>query len=145
MTKKFSQQQTIFFEFDWNLQHQQLIEDETNEANKFCESVNIHRKCKSGPILQFLDQSDCEASYQFHINSNQSNIRFIHFIHSFIHSTNINFTPQKYAGVVGLYRSPSPCSQARTGWNTCPASVALSLCSSTRKKHQPWKLEGPQK
>ena len=44
--------------------------------------------------------------------------------------TNINLTPKKYAGAVGLDRSPSPGSQARTGWDTCPAS----LRSSTRKK-----------
>ena len=44
--------------------------------------------------------------------------------------TNINFTPKKYAGAVGLDMSPSPGSQARTGWDICPAS----LHTPTRKK-----------
>ena len=48
--------------------------------------------------------------------------------------TNINFTLKKYAGVVGFDRSPSPSLQACTGWDKCPASLAPSLCSSTRKK-----------
>ena len=48
--------------------------------------------------------------------------------------TNINLTPKNYAGAVGLDRSPSPGSQARTGWDTCPALLAPSLRSSTRKK-----------
>ena len=56
--------------------------------------------------------------------------------------TSIKFTPKKYAGAVCLDRSPSPGLQARTGWDTCPASLAPLLCSSTRK-HQAWWLEGP--
>ena len=44
--------------------------------------------------------------------------------------TNINFAPKKYAGAVGLDRSPSLGSQACTGWDTCPAMHG----SSTRKK-----------
>ena len=40
---------------------------------------------------------------------------------------NVNFTPQKYAGAVGLDRSPNPGLQARTGWDTCPASQAPLL------------------
>ena len=39
--------------------------------------------------------------------------------------TNINFT------------------QVRIGWDTCPALLAQLLCSSTRKKHQAWRLGGP--
>ena len=35
--------------------------------------------------------------------------------------------------MVGSDRSPSPGSQAHTGWDTCPASLAPSLHSSTRK------------
>ena len=48
--------------------------------------------------------------------------------------TNITLTTKKYAGAVGLDRSPSPGLQAHTGWDTCPASLAPSLRSSTRKK-----------
>ena len=48
--------------------------------------------------------------------------------------TNINFTPQKYAAVVGLNRSRSPSWQVCTGWDTCPNLLALSLLSSTREK-----------
>ena len=47
--------------------------------------------------------------------------------------TNINFNPKKYAGAVGLDRSPSPGFQACTGWETCPASLAPSLGFSTKK------------
>ena len=42
--------------------------------------------------------------------------------------------PKKYDGAVSLDRSPSPCLQACTSWDTCPASLAPLLCSSTRKK-----------
>ena len=34
----------------------------------------------------------------------------------FMTPTHINFTPQKYAGAIGLDRSPSPGSQAHTGF-----------------------------
>ena len=44
----------------------------------------------------------------------------------FTTTTNINFTPQKYAGAVGLNRSPSPGLQACTGWDTCPALLRYS-------------------
>ena len=43
--------------------------------------------------------------------------------------------PKKHAGAVGLDRFPSPVSQAPTGWDTYPALLAPSLCSSTRKKN----------
>ena len=56
--------------------------------------------------------------------------------------TNINYTPKKYAGAVGLDRSTSPGQQVRTGWDTCPASLAPSLHSFTRKKHQAWRMGG---
>ena len=52
--------------------------------------------------------------------------------------TNLNFTPQKYAYAVGLDRSPSPSSQASTGWDTFPAS----LRSSKRKKKKKKKTSG---
>ena len=39
--------------------------------------------------------------------------------------TNINFTHKKYVGAVGLEKSPSPSSQAPTGWETCPAPKPL--------------------
>ena len=59
-----------------------------------------------------------------------------------IHDTDkLNFTPKTYAGAVGLERSPSLGSQACTGWDTCTALLAPSLCSSTRKKHQARRLK----
>ena len=48
----------------------------------------------------------------------------------FMTPTNINFTPKKCDGAVGLDRSPSPNMLACTGWDTCPAL----LHSSKRKK-----------
>ena len=36
-----------------------------------------------------------------------------------------------------------PPASARTGWDTCPASLAPLLRSSTRKKHQARRLGGP--
>ena len=49
---------------------------------------------------------------------------------NFTTPTNINLTQKKFAGAIGIDRSPSPGSQNRTGWDTCPAS----LRSSTRKR-----------
>ena len=49
-------------------------------------------------------------------------------------TTNVNFTNQKNAGAVGLDRSPSPGSQAHTGWDTCPALLALLLGSPLQEK-----------
>ena len=59
-----------------------------------------------------------------------------------IHDTDKHWLyPKKYAGAVGLDRSPNPGTRARTGWDTCPASLTPSLRSSTRKKkHQAWRL-----
>ena len=47
--------------------------------------------------------------------------------------TNINLTPTKYVGAVSLDKSPSLGSQAHTVRGNGPASLAPSLCSSTRK------------
>ena len=48
--------------------------------------------------------------------------------------TNINFTPKNMLGLSAWTGPQAPCSQARTGWYTCPALIAPSLCSSTIKK-----------
>ena len=67
------------------------------------------------------------------LENDQKNFRMMNLNHwtwqKFMTPTNINFTPQKYAGAIGLNRSPSTGSQARTGWDTFLAS----LCSSSRK------------
>ena len=59
----------------------------------------------------------------------------------FIKTTNMN--GEYYAGAVSLDRSPSPGLQARTGWDTCPASLAHCFAPLQEKKYQAWRLGGP--
>ena len=52
----------------------------------------------------------------------------------FMTPTSINFPQKKICWSRRLRRYPSPSSQTCTDWETCPALLALSLCSSTRNK-----------
>ena len=51
----------------------------------------------------------------------------------FMTPTNINF--KKYASEVDLDRSHSNGSQARTGWDTCPALLALRSSKRKNSRH----------
>ena len=136
----------VFFNFDITVAEKAskecLIYYEEKNSRVMCELAHWFANC----LVHIVDPGSNEANSHDRINMTKIRVRtwpknFHNDKPKQLSMTKKYYkdehylSPQKYSGVVGLDRSPSPISQARTGRDTCLASLAPSLCSSTRIKH----------